>query len=590
MKLPLFRNPSYYSLLILLIILSVFRFTHIDTREISWDVFGYYLYLPATFIHHDPFLSSIEWVKQVNEQYNLASTLYMISSNDEGVPMYFFLMGTAILYLPFFLLGHITAWMTGVPMDGFTWPYQYAMVFGGVIYTCIGLIFVRKLFRHFFSDKLSALLMVLMVFGTNYIHHLTIKNLETVNILFMLAAILIWKTIQWHIYFRKRDVYVIGVIIGLIFLIKPTETLIILFPLFYGVYSKETWKNKWQLIISHKRTLIIAGLLTSLILLPQMIYWFKLTGKPIYDSYKNPGVGLDLFEPHIWNVLFSFRKGWFIYTPLMLFIIPGFVLFYKKNRAVFWSFFIYFIAAFYIISSWSEWWYGAGFSIRPIITLYPVLFVAVGYFFQSIFTWKPWKKIGIIIIVSFFVFLNLFKWWQMLEYIWDPYRTTYAYYKAIFLKTERKEADQKLLLVDRDASYSHELNKNEYRLVKTIVTANKTVTLKEGEEFGDVFTLPYELVTSKDHVWVETSFILENNLSADQAPCFVMLMNRKEGAYGYFAPEIKDSIKNQYTYTYLTPEIRSMKDELKCYIWNRAKKPLKIKHLKVKIWERNINF
>jgi hypothetical protein len=168
----------------------------------------------------------------------------------------------------------------------------------------------------------------------------------------------------------------------------------------------------------------------------------------------------------------------------------------------------------------------------------------------------------------------------MLEYIWDPYRTTYAYYKAIFLKTERKEADQKLLLVDRDASYSHELNKNEYRLVKTIVTANKTVTLKEGEEFGDVFTLPYELVTSKDHVWVETSFILENNLSADQAPCFVMLMNRKEGAYGYFAPEIKDSIKNQYTYTYLTPEIRSMKDELKCYIWNRAKKPLKIKHLK----------
>lgn len=590
MKLSFIHSKSLLTLLSLILFLSLYRITHIDSKEISWDVFGYYLYLPATFIHNDPFLSSIDWIKQVNEQYNLASTLYMISSNDDGVPMYFFLMGTAIIYLPFFLLGHLTAWITCVPMDGFTWPYQFTMVIGGIIYTCIGLVYLRKILTYFFSDKLTAFLLLLMVFGTNYIHHLTLKNLETVNILFMLSSILIWKTIQWHINFKKRDLYKIGLIIGLIFLIKPTETLIILFPLLFGIYSKETLKNKWELIKSHKKSLMIAGSLVLLVLLPQMIYWLKLTGKPIYDSYKNPGVGLDLFEPHIWNVLFSFRKGWFVYTPLMLLILPGFIVFYKKNKTVFWAFFIYFIVSFYIIASWSEWWYGAGFSIRPIITLYPVLFVAIGYFFQSVFIWKPVKKLGLSLIVSFFVFLNLFQWWQLLEYIWDPYRTTFEYYKAIFLKTERSEAYQKLLLVDRDASYSHELNKNEYHLVKTISKSKKTVTLKEGEEFGDVFTLPYQSVTSKDHIWVETSFVLENKHSVDTAPCFVMLMNRKEGVYGYFAPEIKDSIKNHYTFNYLTPEIRSTEDELKCYIWNRARKPLKIISLKVKIWERKINF
>lgn len=585
----LFKSRSFQWFLIIIGILTFYRLTHIDTREISWDVFGYYLYLPATFIHHDPFLTNIEWIKQVNEQYDLASTLYMISSNDEGTPMYFFLMGTAILYIPFFLIGHFCAWIFGIPMDGFTWPYQVAMVIGGILYTIIGLIYVRKIFRHFFSEGISSLLLILMVFGTNYTHHLTVKNLETVNILFMISSIVIWNTIQWHQNFEKKNLFIIGGLIALTFLIKPTETLLILFPLLFGVYNKETFQHKIQLIKTHKKEFIVAGLIAFLVVLPQMIYWFKLTGKPIYDSYKNPGVGLDLWEPHIINILLSFRKGWFIYTPMMLLIIPGFVFFYKKKKEQFWAFFGYFLVSFYIISSWSEWWYGAGFSLRPIITLYPILFVAIGFFIQQVITWKLWQKGMFALVLCFLIFLNLFQWWQMLNYIWDPYRTTFAYYKAIFLQTERKEEDQKLLLVDRDASYSHELDKNQYVLTKQLPLSKTKVALNNGEEFGDVFTFPFNEITKKDHVWVEVSFDVVEDKST-LSPCFVLQMNRKEGAYGYFAPEIKDSISNHYTYTYLTPEMRSTNDEMKCYFWNRDKKLLKIKNLKVTIWERKHNY
>jgi hypothetical protein len=589
MNSTLLKSRSFQWLLVIIGILAFYRLSHIDTREISWDVFGYYLYLPATFIHHDPFLTNIDWIKQVNEQYDLASTLYMISSNDEGTPMYFFLMGTAILYLPFFLIGHVSAWGLGIPMDGFTWPYQLSMVIGGVIYTTIGLIYVRKIWRHFFSERVTSILMILMVFGTNYVHHLTLKNLETVNILFMISSIVIWKTIQWHQNFEKKYLLIIGGLIGLTFLIKPTETLLFLFPILYGVFNKETFQQKIQWIKIYKNDFLIAGFIAFLVVLPQMIYWFKLTGKPIYDSYKNPGVGLDLFSPHIFNILFSFRKGWFIYTPMMLLIIPGFVFFYKKKKEQFWAFFGYFLVSFYIISSWSEWWYGAGFSLRPVITLYPILFVAIGFFIQQVIAWKIWKKGLLALIVSFFIFLNLFQWWQLLEYIWDPYRTTFAYYKAIFLQTERKEEDQKLLLVDRDASYSHELDKNLYVLTKKLSLSKTNVDLKNGDEFGDVFTFAFNEITKKDHVWVEVSFDVVEDKSI-LSPCFVLQMNRKEGAYGYFAPEIKDSISNHYTYTYLTPEMRSTNDEMKCYFWNRDKKLLKIKNLKVTIWERKHNY
>ena len=112
----------------------------------------------------------------------------------------------------------------------------------------------------------------------------------------------------------------------------------------------------------------------------------------------------------------------------------------------------------------------------------------------------------------------------------------------------------------------------------------------EGEEFADIITIPYYELTPKDHVWIEISFDLADDYVADIAPCFVIHMNQKEGAYGYYAPEIKGASKNQYSFTYLTPEIRSTNDELKSYFWNRDKKLLKIKDLKVNIWERKINY
>ncbi len=45
---------------------------------ISWDVFGYYLYLPAAFIHHDITLQHFDWVLEVQKQYEVSDTLYQL--------------------------------------------------------------------------------------------------------------------------------------------------------------------------------------------------------------------------------------------------------------------------------------------------------------------------------------------------------------------------------------------------------------------------------------------------------------------------------------------------------------------------------
>lgn len=602
-----FKNLTFVTLGLICLFISVYRLNNINEKEISWDVLGYYLYLPSTFIYHEPLFTDISWLQKVNQEKDLAGTLYMVSSNNEGQPMYFFLMGMALFYLPFFFIGHASASLLGFPPDGFSLPYQYALVIGGIIYTIIGLIFLRKILRHYFSEGISSLVMIILVFGTNYIHHLTIKNLETGNVLFMLVTIILWYTIQWHKDQKIKYLIITGSSITLVGLVKPSEIFIVLVPLFWNIYSFQSFKDKLQLIIKNRRAFLITATTCFLIALPQMTYWFIRTGHIFYDSYKNPGVGLDLLSPHIAEVLFSYRKGWLLYTPVMIFALMGFYFLFKNNRKIFLALISYFLISFYIIASWTEWWYGSSFSIRPLITLYPVLAICLGYFLVYLQKRTTIVKTSIGSVILLLIMFNQFQWWQLKNYILEPYRTSKAYYWATFLKTSVSEADKDLLLVNRSftgptvfdqkekytTSLLKELDLKETENASNALEKDSTnfYRLTPDEEYFPFFEKNYGDLTQKDHIWLNASMDIRFPEKFEgPLPCFVMTMDRKEGPYGYLAPEIKiDSAKGhwrKFEITYLTPEIRSTKDRFKCYIWKRGKSSFDIRNLKIERFER----
>jgi hypothetical protein len=586
--------------------ISIYRITHVSDKEISWDVLGYYLYLPATFIYHQPMLNDISWLEKINAEKDLTGTLYMVSTNDEGRPMYFFLMGMALFYLPFFLAGHAFAGLTGFPSDGFSMPYQYALVIGGIFYTIIGLVFLRKNLKHFFPERITALVMIIIALGTNYIHHLTLKDLETVNVLFMMVNIILWNTIRWHEDHKFRNLLFIGLGITLTALVKPSEIFVILLPLLWNVSSLETLRQKASILYQNRKQLIAVAAVCVLVALPQLAYWYLKTGHILYDSYKNPGVGLDIFYPHILNVLFSYRKGWLLYTPVMIFALVGWYFLYKENRKIFPATLSYFLLSFYVISSWSEWWYGAAFSSRPLITLYPVLGLSLGYFILFISHQKRIYRFAFGAIVLFFIFLNHFQWWQLKNYILDPYRTTGDYYWSTFLKTSVTDKDREKLMIYRDFTGKMELN-NPQDYQKSILIddkfdepgkgeirsedGNSYYHFTEDQEFYLIFETPYRELTHQDHAWLRASLEIRfpENFQGN-LPCFVMTMERKEGSYRYFAPEIKiDSVFNTWKKVeleYLTPEIRNTRDRFKCYIWKRGKSTFDIDNVKLELFKK----
>jgi len=605
------NRVSLLALIALFAIICVIRVITLTDNELSWDVFGYYLYLPATFIHFDPMLTDISWIHELMEQKYVTGTLYQLSTGPKGNIMFFFVMGFSILYLPFFLIGHVIALLSGFPADGFSLPYQYSISLGVLIYTFLGLYLTRKLLLSFFSDKITTLLLIIIVLGTNYFHFATIKNLESANLLFFLLAVNVWYTKQWHEKEKFRYLLLVGISIALSVLAKPSEFICVLIPALWGVYDKSSFREKINLIVRRKKQIILAMALSFLFFLPQMIYWQVNTGFFIYDSYKNPGIGLDFASPYILSALFSFRKGWLVYTPVMAFALIGFVYLYRNNRKLFPVVLIYFLATFYIISSWTEWWYGACFSNRPLITSYAILVIPFGYALERIARLNLFKRILIGLLILFFVILNLFQTWQLNNYILDPYYTTKAYYFAIFGKTKISPETKKLKLIEKSFTGDNVFH-NEYDYTRRSIgyydysikdtnyhtnyfydtISQSTVFRLDGSrQFSPDVVTTYHGISRKDHAWIRASVdILIPEGYEGELPCLVMTMSRRKGLYGYKANcadpnQLKRNKWIHLSMDYLTPTIRNTSDLFQTYIWHRGTMPIYIDNFRVEGFE-----
>ncbi len=588
-------------------VIVLLRVQTLGPENITWDVFGYYLYLPATFIHGDFFMDDMSWVSEIFNTYKISDTQYQIQISPLGKPTSLFLMGMSLLYLPFFLIGHLIAIGVGFPTDGFSQPYQNSLVLGFLLYTLIGLLYLRKILSYYFNPHTTSWVLIIIVLGTNYLHFTTIKNLETANVLFTLLAIIIWNSIKWHRDQRIGDLLVLSFAIALMTLIKPSEIVCVLIPLLWGIQSRKALRDKWLAIKNQGPQFLLATITGLLLFVPQMIYWKYNTGHFVYDSYVNPGIGLDFLAPHIFQTLFSFRKGWLIYTPIMLLSLIGFYYLYKGNKKIFLATLVYFLTTFYIISSWTEWWYGAGYSLRPIVTAYAALAIPLAYFVDH-FNGRQRSRAILIGISLILIGLNLFQSWQFNHYIIDPYRMTKEYYLASFGKTHvSQKTKDELLSIDRSLSGIELLDNPQDYLSKNIgsydfesddpgfndryiydTLKNSFVYQLDQEKiYSPTISTTYEGITLKDHAWIKASVdVLIPESHEGDLPILVLTLNREEGNYGYRDVQIEPEqlVRNKWIslkVDYLTPHIRNPKDKFLAYVWHRGKGNIYIDNLKI---------
>jgi len=593
------------------------RISNPPNNNLSWDTFGYYLYLPASFIYNDLGLENKAVFDDLIEKYHSTGTFYQISKGPKGYWMMKYSAGMAVLYAPGFFVGHLVALNSDFPADGFSLPYQWALIGNGLLVFLIGLLFLRKVLLRFFPDKIVAIILLLIYFGTNYFSYSTFNAEMPHTYLFTAYAAVLWFTIRWHETHKAKDMAFLAITIGLSTLARPTELIAILIPIFWNVDSFPNFKKKlsdtWQ---TYKPQLFLFATIMLAIGSVQVIYWKIYSGSFIYYSYINPGEGFEFLWPYTLRFLFSFRKGWLIYTPLMVFALWGLYLLYRKNKEVFVPIVIFFIVNLYIVSSWSCWWYAQSFGARAMVQSYAIMSIPLGYAIQRITGLTIIKRIILGAIIAFMVALNLFQYWQMQRNILSSDRMTFDYYLKAFGKTKVQPEDKSLLLIDRfnmreeviplDSNLRSRVIKHidfesitgdfSKHLSDSLSRSGKfALKMDSSLNFSPTFKTAFNELTDNYYAWIRVSVWVYPVHNLNSTPVSLVISFQHKGkSYKYrgldFTKEVVKNklIPNQWnkiSMDYLTPEVRSANDNLVTYIWNRGENEIYFDDFTVEVFE-----
>ncbi|MBU0764380.1 MAG: hypothetical protein KJ607_06060, partial [Bacteroidetes bacterium] len=406
---------------------------------IGSDVVSYYSYLPAILIHKDPRLSFLD---NPPADFN---GVYWPGKAPNGNYVIKYSMGLAICYSPFFLLAHGAAHILGYDTQGFSAPYRFAVQISAVFYLILGLLLLRRLLSRHFAEKVVFFTLLCILFGTNLFYYSSIEAAMTHAYTFSFIAAFLCLLDSWLEQITLPKTLLIGFLLGLITLIRPSDCIIIVFFFLWKITSLNDLKARVLMFIRHYPFILLMACMALLVWLPQMLYWKYVTGQYLYYSY---GTGERFFfnNPQIIRGLIGFRKGWFIYTPVMAFAFIGIPFLLWRYKRYFIAILVFTLLNIYIVLSWWCWWYGGSFGLRAFIDSYCILAFPLAAFFSWIFD-RPKIIRGITYLAfSFLIVLNLFQTHQYYggkRLHWDS--MTWEAYRASFGRWEKPEGFDRLL-------------------------------------------------------------------------------------------------------------------------------------------------
>lgn len=405
----------------------------------DWDALGYYMYAPSIIVYQDA--TELSWMDSLDQKYNLTGgQLYQASRAKNGNYVNKYLGGVSLMQLPFFMVAHGYASATDHDADGFSQPYQYAAALSGVIYCILALFILRVVMRRYFTDNVTAITLLLVVLATNFIEYASIKSSMSHSYIFFLYAMVLYTTMQWHKTPKLKWAALTGFTIGLATICRPTEAIMLFIPLLWGMENKEASRAKWALVRKYRMHVAAIALFGIIGVLPQLIYWKMTAGTFVH----NVGSKWSFLSP-FFQVLFGFRKGWFIYTPITVFFIAGFFFIRKYNFHK--SVIVFSLLNIWIVISWFDWNYGATYSSRALVQSYPVMALAMAGFLTWLGTKGRWRG-TFAVLATYLTLVNIFQLWQYNKGIIHFEKMTRSLYGRVYLDPSPSPLDFSLLYTD----------------------------------------------------------------------------------------------------------------------------------------------
>ena len=401
---------------------------------INADGYGYYAYLPCIFVlHHFDYAKIISEERKLRPEVGYRDAANCFPNTDNGKPVDKYFVGVAVLLSPFFLLAYLLSYLLGYSLDGYSFLFQISASIAAIFYLVVGLVYIKKLLQEYsIPEHVISLTAVLIVLGTNLLYYATIEP--------SLSHIYSFGITAFFLYYIKRSLSVTNIknvslmtaSLCMLIIIRPTGILTVaLIPFLAGDFA--ALKQFFARIFKFK-IILLAIVVAFSVLGIQMIVWFKETGHFIYWSYR--GERFYFNNPRFFDILFNYRCGWFIYTPLMfLILLTGLIFELKQSLFRFFAFFFFFCALTYLLSSWYSWYFG-GFGMRAYVDYYGAFAVFPALVLNKYRTRVV--KVSLFILSLALVFLNLTQTRQYTNGIIDKGYMDKERYWKVFLKTDSK--------------------------------------------------------------------------------------------------------------------------------------------------------
>jgi hypothetical protein len=449
------------------LLLSIYIIGHKSDLEYGWtnpenrsetvlksDGFAYYSFLPQYFIYSNQkqytFLDSL---KNTDPLLQVDWMIYPTQAFNYKINKYY--VGTALAMAPFFTINHFYQLISGGKTDGYSFSYRLALFLGAMTYLFLAFVAIIKL-SHLYNIPNSIILLgiIILLFGTNLSHYASHDFALSHIYAFTACAWFLFFSKKWAIENKKKYLYLLSFSLGFLVLIRPVDGIILLLlPFLFENWKEFIFRLKSLFTLKHFPIFLISVLIfISFISLQLYSNYIQFGSLKLY-SYENEGFDF-IFQPKIKEVLFGYAKGFFVYVPVMLLLIPSFIiLFFSKRHLTLGSVFVFMVFV-WITASWWCWYYGGSFGMRPLVDYYPLFILIILLAFKVM---NRYLKFIFLLIMVFGIYLyqileyqymNKILHWQSMnkEIFWHVFMekdTRFEWYPHIILENEHLPKDKK---------------------------------------------------------------------------------------------------------------------------------------------------
>ena len=381
---------AFVPIAVFVVAIVTYRYAYTTLRidgPVHSDGEGYYAYLPSYLVYFNPSFKTFiatHLLPKYAGLGHLGPGQFGFSMQANGYWLNKYGIGVSVLLLPFFLAGHGLAIAANKNANGFSGPEMLAVGVASVIYMTAGLFVIRALLRRWFADWVVVVALLAITFGAGLFASTIWDPTFSHTYSFFVIALTLLLTVRW--YERPYSwwrIIALGAACGLILDLRLTNGILLIAVPLWGVGSARQARERVALLWTHRWQAISGAASAVIVFFPQTLVWHIATGHWLVRTY--PGEPFDFLHPHLIGSLLSFKPhGLLPYFPVLIFALAGLVVAWARRRDIAIPVTVALLLFWYLVSSWWDWSFTAGFGDRAFVDVLALLAIPLAMFFSSL--------------------------------------------------------------------------------------------------------------------------------------------------------------------------------------------------------------